>query len=113
MPRNSKAAKADAASRAAQEAKKPVLFYGADKENGFLSNMYIAVFVEEEESFNCNEQFFQAAKADLFGDAVSKKSIMKAKDPKVQKRLGKKVKGYDDEVWNKCEPSPDTCTIDS
>jgi ribA/ribD-fused uncharacterized protein len=106
MPRNGKAARADAATKAAEEGKRPVLFYGAQNENGYLSNMYIAIFEEDGETFNCNEQFFQAAKAELFGDDDTFKSIMKAKDPKVQKKLGKKVKNYDDEEWNKCKLNP-------
>lgn len=40
-----------------------------------------------------------AEKARLFSDTVSETKIMASDEPKKQKALGRKVKGFDDTVW--------------
>jgi ribA/ribD-fused uncharacterized protein len=50
--------------------------------------------------YDCAEQFMMAAKAELFGDRESWQKIMDAKRrPDVQKALGRKVKGFDEKIW--------------
>ena len=41
-----------------------------------------------------------AKKAQLFNDLEAYKAIMMAEDPKEQKKIGRKVKNFDEKVWN-------------
>ena len=53
------------------------------------------------EFFN-TEQYFMYEKAVVFGDEETAEKILeKGKNPKTAKQLGRQVKNYDDEVWNK------------
>lgn len=49
--------------------------------------------------FNCAEQYMMASKACLFEDFDSLIAIMQSTDPSEQKAFGRKVVGYDDDVW--------------
>jgi ribA/ribD-fused uncharacterized protein len=49
--------------------------------------------------FNCTEQYMMYAKALLFSDPATATRIMGASAPLEQKKLGRKVAGFDDEVW--------------
>ena len=42
-----------------------------------------------------------AAKAELFGDSEIQEQILKCSDPKQIKALGRKVRGFDQKVWDK------------
>ena len=70
---------------------------------GVCSNWYPADFTLEYDgksiTFNCTEQHMMWEKARLFGDEQTAKAILQVSDPKAQKALGRKVKGYDDEKW--------------
>ena len=50
--------------------------------------------------FNCTEQFMMAAKAKVFGDDETFELIMEEQLPNNQKALGRKVKGFDVNIWN-------------
>lgn len=50
--------------------------------------------------FSC-EQYMMAQKAKLFEDGKVFQMILKCKDPRQQKALGRKVKGFKNSVWNK------------
>ena len=80
---------------------KHVYFWGE-----FLSNWYPARFTEAREGktleFFNSEQYFMYEKAKAFGDEeIAMRILFEGKDPKQAKTLGRKVKGYNDEVWNK------------
>ena len=80
---------------------KHVYFWGE-----FLSNWYPARFTEAREGktleFFNSEQYFMYEKARAFGDEeIAMRILFEGKDPKQAKSLGRKVKGYNDEVWNK------------
>lgn len=77
-----------------------VVFCGADNENGYLSQMFLADIENWGTTYNCNEQFFQKAKANWFEDKVAEDNIMQAVDPKEQKKLGKSVKKFDAKQWD-------------
>lgn len=47
------------------------------------------------------EQYMMASKARLFGDDEILKQILACDNPKQIKDLGRKVRGFDEEVWNK------------
>jgi ribA/ribD-fused uncharacterized protein len=51
------------------------------------------------------EQYMMSEKARLFGDKEIEEKIMSSKDPKEIKELGRKVKGFDENVWNKIKYS--------
>lgn len=62
--------------------------------------MYLNDFVYEDgRKFNCVEQFFHAAKAELFGDYSALKEIMNTRNARKQKSLGRKVKGFVESEW--------------
>ncbi len=42
-------------------------------------------------------------KARCFGDEEIAKLMLETTDPKEHKALGRKVKGFDDKVWNECK----------
>lgn len=51
--------------------------------------------------YNCAEQYMMAMKAKYFGDSDMQQQIMEAVDPADQKRLGRQVRGFDAERWNR------------
>ncbi|USP81612.1 DUF1768-domain-containing protein [Curvularia clavata] len=82
------------------QGEEPVLFFLPRDDNGYLSNMYLNNFVYEDgRKFNCVEQFFHAGKAELFGDHEALDQIMKVRNGRKQKSLGRKVKGFVEEEW--------------
>lgn len=77
-----------------------VFFWG-----GIFSNWEIAEFDAEIGGEKCHfynsEQYFMYIKALTFGDnKIAKEILDKGMNPKVAKELGRKVKNYNDKVWN-------------
>jgi len=56
---------------------------------------------DEEDEFNCCEQFMMATKAALMGDEATFLKIMATKSPKKQKELGRQVKNFDSVIWDR------------
>jgi len=84
--------------------KKHVLFWGEWPSNWYPAEFDAEVMLEgkrETKRFFNSEQYFMFIKAVVFGDIETAKKILATKDPKMAKTLGRKVKGYDDEIWNK------------
>lgn len=82
------------------KSEKLVLFFSS---RSYLSNFYICSFEVDGVRFSSTEQFFHYRKADVFKDQSSMTKILATKDPKEQKRLGRKVKNYKESVWSdKC-----------
>lgn len=54
----------------------------------------------KETEFNCAEQYMMSEKALLFRDTDTYHRIMDTANPRVQKTYGKKVKGFEENVWN-------------
>jgi len=74
-----------------------VLFWGS---KDVYSNWYIgAPFTVEGITFNCVEQFFMYHKAMLFHDIDTANKILKEPEPREQKKLGRKIVGYDEDKW--------------
>ena len=71
-----------------------VLFWG-----GYFSNWYPSEFTVEGMTFNCGEQYMMYKKAMTFGDEESAQKVMNTSDPSTQKKIGRQVKGYDNDVW--------------
>jgi ribA/ribD-fused uncharacterized protein len=51
-------------------------------------------------TFNCTEQFMMLGKALLFKDNVVAKLIEKERNPMKHRSLGRKVKKFNDDLWN-------------
>jgi len=73
------------------------LFYGS-----VFSNFYPCSIVYKDETYPTSEHVFMRIKAEKFGDFEIAEKILEAKTPQDAKKLGRKVKNYDDVVWNEC-----------
>ncbi len=69
--------------------------------SGECSQWYPSNFEEFGERFNCTEQFMMAAKAKVFNDEAAYQKIMETTQPDQQKFIGRKVRGFDAETWDK------------
>jgi len=72
------------------------LFYG-----GPFSQWFISDFEVDDVTYNCAEQYMMAMKANMFTDFDTYYKIMEATNPKEQKALGRKVKNFNENAWNK------------
>lgn len=69
---------------------------------GFLSQWYKSNFIDDDgTTYNCAEQYMMAQKALLFGDNEIFCKIMNETNPYNIKNLGKLVRNFNDETWNK------------
>ena len=61
-------------------------------------------FTKDLVEYSCAEQFMMASKARLFGDDTALSAILASNDPREQKRLGRRVRHFDHELWQShCE----------
>ena len=65
-----------------------------------LSQWWMEDFWSIADTYLCMEQYMMAGKAALFGDEEIRKEILACSDPKRIKALGRKVRGFDQEVWD-------------
>jgi ribA/ribD-fused uncharacterized protein len=68
--------------------------------NGWPSQWFGSVMVIRDITYNCCEQFMMAEKARVFGDRDCLEKILASNSPKEQKASGRKVRGFDEGVWN-------------
>lgn len=66
----------------------------SNEENPMLRSMI-------ENTYNCAEMYMMARKARLFNDKETYTKIRNTKSPKEQKQLGREVKRFDFDIWNK------------
>ncbi len=83
---------------------KYVFFWGHQpRRNGItascFSQWYGAPFVMDGQRYPTAEHYMMAEKALLFGDHATKAQVLKAPNPGAAKALGRKVRGFDDAVW--------------
>lgn len=81
-----------------------VFFWGhEDRGKGLtkvcLSQWYQYPFVVEGQYYNCAEQYMMAEKARIFGDEEIRQQILAEYSQMAMKKLGRKVRDYDDEIW--------------
>lgn len=69
--------------------------------DGICSQWALSPFVFNGVEYNTAEQFMMAGKAFVFEDKESLDKIMYSQMPNEQKRLGRKVKGFNNEEWFK------------
>jgi len=67
---------------------------------GCLSQWWPVVFSEDGHTFASAEHYMMAHKAWLFGDAEAAERILAAGHPGEAKKLGRAVRGFDEQVWN-------------
>jgi len=68
--------------------------------NGWPSQWFASAFVVESVTYCCAEQFMMAEKARIFGDVEAERAILATRVPAKQKAIGRKVRGFDEAVWN-------------
>lgn len=84
---------------------KYVLFWGHQPNaagsigKGCFSQWFEASFELEGQIYPTAEHFMMAEKARLFGDLETHASILAVRTPAEAKKLGRGVKGFDDELW--------------
>ena len=87
---------------------KYLFFFGHEvsKDNSItkscFSQWWKSDFSIDEEEYTSMEQYMMAEKARLFGDEEILKEIMKCRQPKKIKALGREVLGFKDDIWSKC-----------
>lgn len=64
-----------------------------------LSQWWPSAFVVDGERFATAEHFMMVGKARLFGDAAAAGAILATDEPAVAKKLGRGVRGFDEQVW--------------
>ena len=85
--------------------KKYLYFWGHQTSKSYigkecLSQWYPSSFeVDGVQYYNC-EQYMMAEKAKLFGDEDALKSILKSRDPKSVKSIGRTVENFDAKLWD-------------
>lgn len=73
---------------------KYIFFWG-----GEFSQWYPCSFMINNIEYNCAGQYMMAQKAAIFQDWDSFAAIMKSKNPRDQKAIGRKVKNFDVKWW--------------
>jgi len=64
-----------------------------------LSQWWMSSFTIETNTYCCMEQYMMAEKARIFKDEDMLKEILQSKNPKQIKELGRKVRNFDEKVW--------------
>lgn len=75
---------------------KHVAFWGSA-----FSNFYPCNFILDDEKWISSEQFFMACKARCFDDMDIFYEIRETTTPEAAKKLGRKVRGFTDDIWDK------------
>ncbi len=70
------------------------------KSHSPFSQWYLCNFVVDGIEFNCAEQYMMYKKAELFSDLETAKKILESTSPAKQKKLGRQVKGFDQQIWD-------------
>ncbi|MDE6679302.1 MAG: NADAR family protein [Ruminococcus sp.] len=65
-----------------------------------FSQWYDCKFTVDGVKYSTAEQYMMSQKALLFGDFETHKEIMSAKHPKQFKALGRKIRNFNEKVWN-------------
>lgn len=80
-----------------------ILFYGhrytKTPSRSCFSQFYDSPFSIDDETYKTSEHWMHAEKARLFGDMDTWRKIIDAPSPYIAKRLGRKVKPFDEATW--------------
>ena len=88
----------------------PSLEYSTDKAvfgqpPSFFSQWYPSLFVVDDLSYSCAEQFMMVEKSRLFKDHRAVELIMSPSDPSTHKRVGRGVRNFDTAVSDREKPN--------
>lgn len=78
-----------------------VYFWRPHDPNGFMSQWYTSPFEHEGIKYETAEMWMMIQKAKLFKDEDIADKMTQTTDPKQHKALGRKVKDFDKDVWDK------------
>jgi ribA/ribD-fused uncharacterized protein len=67
--------------------------------DGPFSQWSPSPFVVDGQKYSCAEQFMMYKKAMTFGDTEIARKVMETESPREQKALGRKVKGFNPDIW--------------
>ena len=73
-----------------------IFYFGPES---VFSHWYKSPFLLEGKTFCCVEQYIMYKKAILFKDEEMANSIVRSKDPRRQRRLGRQVRDFDRKIW--------------
>lgn len=79
-----------------------IFFWSAGWREGMkacLSQWYVSPFIAENITFPTCEHWMMYKKAMLFGDHVIAQRVLKTESPADVKKLGRRVKGFDEAKW--------------
>ena len=84
---------------------KIIYFWGHTRESknmttACFSQWYDCYFIVEDKQYHTTEQYMMANKALLFGDFEMYQEIMQSYNPHDCKKLGRKVRGFEPELWD-------------
>lgn len=88
-----------------------ILFWGhtPDKNNEItkscLSQWWLSDFFDGNTTYCCMEQYMMGQKARVFGDEKTRDKILNSQDQKQIKELGRQVKKFDHNIWDKVKYS--------
>lgn len=72
--------------------------------SGVFSQWFKSEFTIDGQKYTCAEQYMMYKKALLFEDEETANAIMRTNNPREQKELGRKVRGFNKETWeDKCK----------
>lgn len=84
----------------------PIFFWKPhESPHGIFSQWYTVPFTAPSPdgngttTYSCAEQFMMHRKAHLFGDAAIAAEVLETEDPRLQRALGRAVRGFDEDVW--------------
>lgn len=83
------------------DTKQVVGFWRTEDTYGIFSQWAPSNFILNNQKFTCAEQWMMYNKALAFGDKATALKIMATDSPKTMKALGKQVKGFTDDEWDK------------
>lgn len=68
-----------------------------------LSQWWKSDFLAAADTYCCMEQFMMTNKAELFEDTEIRRQILQCKNPREMKALGRKVKNFEEVVWDEAK----------
>lgn len=78
-----------------------ILFWKPKEPNGFLGQWFPSRFVDSDGCvYSCAEQYMMVQKARLFNDLEVADEIMRENVPAKMRGLGRKIKNFNQSVWN-------------
>lgn len=84
-------------------ARNAIYFYGhKNGQYACMSNFYPCNFVDDDNQFNCSEQYFMYQKCLMFDPENTEllNAILHSQNPTKIKQFGRQVRNYNDKIWS-------------